>query len=105
MRARTAVYERVRAAGVITRHTADAAAVGGGSLGREEEAVGFAGEVQLVAHDAGFDDGIALLGIDLQDTVHVATDVGYDTVTYDLTGYGSAARTRNERGLEFVSLM
>ena len=43
MVAGAAVDERVGAAGVVAHHAADAAAVAGGGLGAEEEAVGFEG--------------------------------------------------------------
>ena len=86
----------MRSTGVIAHHTADAASVRSGGLGAEKEPVWLAGDVQLVAYHTGFYQGVAFLGVDLQDPVHMLTDVRYDTVADDLSGNGCTACTSDE---------
>ena len=94
-----AVDQRVGAAGVVAHHAADAAAVAGGCLGAEEQAVGLEVGVELVAHHAGLDTGPAFVGVDLEDAGEVAADVGHDARTHDLTGHRGAAGAGDEVGV------
>ena len=86
----------MRSTGVIAHHTTDAASVRSGGLGAEKEPVWLAGDVQFIAYHTGFYQGVAFLGVDLQDPVHIPTDVCYDSVANDLSGDRRTARTSDE---------
>ena len=96
VRTSTAVDERVGAAGVIADHSADTTPVGSGCLRAEKESVGFAGEVEFIAYDAGFDEGIAFVGVDFMDAVHIAAYIRYDAVSDHLSGDGCASCARDD---------
>ena len=93
----------MRAAGVIADHAANTAAVGSRGLGTKEKSVRLEGKVQFVTHNAGFHPRIALLGIDLEDPVHVAADVHYDAVSDHLTCDRGTPCTRDEVGAPTTS--
>ena len=66
---RTPVHQRMRSAGIVPEHTADAAAVASRCLRREKQPIRLQGQVQLVTDDARLHPRPTFFGIDFQDLV------------------------------------
>ena len=96
MVARLAVGAAALAAGVGVDHSAYGGAVGGRQLGREEQAMGLERGIELVLDHAGLHAHPALLGVDLQDAVHVARQIEHDAVGQRLAVGARAAAARRE---------
>ena len=79
-----AVDDGMGAAGVVADAATDAGAVGGGGVGGVVVAVGVKLAVQVVEDDSRLDPCPALLGVDLQNLIHVLAEVqhqaGVDTL-------------------------
>ena len=98
MVARAPVHQRMRPAGIVPEHAAQAAAVAGRCFRTEQQAVRLQRQVQFVPHDAGLNPRPALFRIDFQDFVPTL-DVHDDTLSHNLSGERSARRPGNQMRL------
>ena len=92
-----AVRGRVSAAGVVADHPADRAAVLGGRIGREEQALGRDRRVELRLHHARLDHREAALGVDTANRIHVLGEVEHDRRVAGLPGERRTAAARENR--------
>ena len=81
----TAVHQRMRPAGIVAEHAADAASVAGGRFRREQQTVRLQRQIQFIADDSGLHPGPTLFGIDFQDLVPTL-DVHDDSLPHHLAG-------------------
>ncbi len=79
------MHHRSTAAGVVADHAADGCAVTGGRIWAEDQAVLARGAIEVVLYNARLDAGETLLGIQIDDGVHVTRGVDDDRATDGLT--------------------
>ena len=94
---RGSIHQRMRPAGVVSEHTADAAPVAGGRFRRKEQAIGLQGQIELIADDAGLYPGPTLFRIDFQNLVP-APNVHDNALPHHLAGKRSAGGAGNQAG-------
>ncbi len=90
-------HDGVDAAAVVADHAAQGAAVVGGRVGPEGEAVGLGGGPQVVQHRARLHHGQAALGVDLDDPMHVLGEVQHHRHVAALAGQAGAAAAGQDR--------
>ena len=86
-----AVAERTSAAGIVAGHAADGGAGSGGDIDRKPQAVLLELTVEVVEHDAGFDDATAVLDVEREDAVEVLGEIDDDAVIDGLAALRRAA--------------
>ncbi len=92
-----AVHDRATTGGVVADHAADGCAVAGGRIGTENQAVLARGAIEVVLHNARLDAGETLLGIQIDDGVHVTRGVDDHRATHRLTRE-AGARASGQHG-------
>jgi hypothetical protein len=96
---RLAGHYGVDAAGIVSDHATDGAAVVAGGIGREGQVIFLGGVAQIVEDDAGLHAGDATLRIDLDDLGHVPGKIQNDGDVAALAGErGPAAAAEKGRG-------
>ncbi len=87
----------MRAAGVVADHSADGAAIVRRRVRREYELVGTELLLECVQHDSGLHAGKSLLGVDLDDLVHVLREVENHRHVATLSGQACPCSTSQNR--------
>ena len=95
--------QRVGAAGVVTDHAADGAAVVGGRIGRKRQLVEFRLPAERVEHHPGLYAGEALLWIELEDPIHVLGEVEHYGDIAALSGQAGACSAGQDRSSVFTA--
>ena len=91
------------AARVVARHAAQGGLRAGGHIHRVPQAVFFQRCVQVVQHDAGFDDSCALVNIQIQHIAQVLAVVNDQPSTNGLAALAGAAAARNDRHVQVTA--
>ena len=91
-----AVDERVRAGRVVADGPADDAPVPCRGVGRELQAVRGERRVEVVEDDARLDPRAAVVGVDVDDAVHVTAEIEDDRLVDRLPGEARAAAARED---------
>src|SRR5205085_7016267 len=92
-----AVAQRTPAAGIVAGHAADGGAGSGGDVDRKPQTVLPELAVEVVEHDAGFDDATAVLDVEREDAVEVLGEIDDDAVIDGLAALRSAAAAGGDR--------
>ena len=95
--------DRVGAARVVADHAAEGAAVVGGRVRSERQAVPAGRPAQVVEHDARLDARPSAVGVDLQDRVEVAAEVEHDRGVDRLAADAGAGAARQDRDAEAMA--
>ena len=98
-----AVGNAATAAGVVARHAAQRCLRAGGHIHRVPQAVFFQRCVQVVQHDAGFDNGCALVNIKIQNIAQVFAVVDDQARTHSLPALAGAATARDDRHVQVAA--
>jgi hypothetical protein len=93
----------VHAAGVVTDHAADGAAVVRGGIGAESEVVLFGGGAQMIEYDSRLNASDAANGINFEDRRHIFGKIQNHGDVATLAGERSAAATAEERSPELAA--
>ena len=91
------------AAGIVSDHSADGAAVVTGRIGREREVMFFSGVTQLVENHAGLHAGDAAHRIDFENSRHVLGKIEDHGDVAALAGKRGAAAATEQRRSEFAA--
>ena len=97
---RHAVPHRLAACRVVADHPAERGPVLGGGIRAEHQAVPRARQVQLFLHHPRLNPGHALLGVDLDDLVHMPGQVHHDRLPHRLAGQAGPGAPGQHRHAE-----
>ena len=78
------VNQRVRSAGIVAQHAADATAVAGRSFRAEKKSVRLKGKVEFITHHSWLNPGPSLSSINLKNPVPMPGNIANDAASHHL---------------------
>ena len=96
---RLAIDNGVRAGRVIAGHAADGGAIAGGGVRAEEKSQRAQVGIEFILDDARLDARPTLVGVHLQDLIHVLREIHHHGMPHRLPGQAGAAAAWQHRDL------
>ncbi len=98
-----ATQQRVGAAGVVSDHAANGAAIMSGRVGCERQLMSFSLIAEGIEDNAGLHPGESLLRVELEDPVHVLGEIEHHGDIAALAGQAGACSARQDWGSVFAA--